>query len=69
MGVYIKIFIIMAVLCAVSALPVDEVKEPQIDLAGTDASSIGENNRAGDDLTRDKRHFFGHYGYSKFIEL
>ena len=70
MGIYVKIFAIMAVLCAVSALPVDEVKqvnEPQVDLLAAEASPITDNDNSGDELTRDKRHHYGFYGYSKLM--
>jgi hypothetical protein len=59
MGVFVKIFAIMAVLCAVSALPIDEVTERQVDLPATEIPSMVDGN---DDLSRDKRTIFGHHG-------
>jgi hypothetical protein len=75
MGIYVKIFAIMAVLYTVSALPVNEVSEiaqvnePQVDLLAAEGSPITDNDDT-DDLTRDKRHHrhhFGYYGYGKRI--
>ena len=71
MGIYVKFFAIMAVMCAVSALPIDEaqqVNEPQVDLLAAESSLIEDNDDSGDELTRDKRHHrhhYGHYGYGK----
>lgn len=75
MGIYVKIFALMAILCAVSALPVNEVNqvnvnEPQVDLLAAEGSPISDNDEAGDELTRDKRHHrhhFGYYGYGERI--
>ncbi|CAG9798182.1 unnamed protein product [Chironomus riparius] len=68
MGIYVKIFAIMAVLCVVSALPVEEVKqvnEPQVDLSAAEGSPVADTDESGDALTRDKRHFI-HYGYKRY---
>ena len=69
MGIYVKIFAIMAVLCAVSALPVNEVSqvnEPQVDLLAAESSPITDNDDSSDELTRDKRHHHRHYGYGGY---
>lgn len=64
---YGKIFVILAVLCVVSALPIEEqqvvenVNEPQIDLLSVDNSPITDSS--SDELTRDKRHKFGYGGF------
>lgn len=71
---YVKLFAVMALLCLVSALPVDElqqqqeqeqienVNEPQVDLLAADSSPITDSESvSSDELTRDKRHY-RHYG-------
>ncbi|CAG9797300.1 unnamed protein product [Chironomus riparius] len=66
MGIYVKIFAIMAVMCVVSCLPIDDVQkvnEPQVDQLAAESSLITDNDDLSDDLTRDKRHHRPHYGY------
>lgn len=58
MGIYAKIFVLLATLCVISALPVEsEVNEPQVDLLAAESSPITDTDGASnDELTRDKRH-------------
>ncbi|KAG5674411.1 hypothetical protein PVAND_004385 [Polypedilum vanderplanki] len=63
MRIYAKIFILIATLSMISALPVEsEVNEPQIDLLAAESSVPISENEATDVLTRDKRHHH-HHGY------
>lgn len=62
---YIKIFAILAVVCVVSSLPVEEIQvenvnEPLVDLLSVESSPITDTN--SDELARDKRHGFGGFG-------
>lgn len=65
MEICVKILAIVALMCLVSALPVEDqqqVNEPQIDLLSVDNSPLTDSS--ADDLSRDKRHYGG---YGKFI--
>lgn len=76
MEICVKIFAIMALMCFVSALPVDEqqqqqqqVNEPQIDLLTIDNSPLTDSDSAADDLTRNKRHHGWGGGYGNLTKL
>jgi len=59
MGNHVKIFAIMAVLYAVSALPFNE---PHVDLLAADGSPFTDSEDSGDELMRHKRHgLYGNY--------
>ena len=56
---HVKIFAIIAVLYAVSTLPVNE---PHVDLLAADSSPITDSEDSGDELMRHKRHgLYGNY--------
>jgi predicted nucleotidyltransferase len=69
MGIYAKIFVLLAAVCMISALPVEsEVNEPQVDLLAAESSPITDNEST-DEVTRDKRHGGGrHFGEFEFID-
>ncbi|KAG5675027.1 hypothetical protein PVAND_004966 [Polypedilum vanderplanki] len=72
MGIYTKVFILLAILGVISSLPIEpETNESQVDLLAVeslpDQDSLS-NNEGTEQLTRDKRHHrhyggWGRYGY------
>lgn len=64
MGICVKVFAVLAILCVVTALPLEtEVNDTPIDLLAVESSPLTDSEPL-DELTRDKRHH-RHHGYGK----